>query len=207
MQELEQEQELSTANAVLSLIRLAVLTGVGYVAIKFLPLADRLGSPVGSWDEASLRRGLLVLIAVFLLGGLSSIVPKQVRDFLPSGFLWRLVTLVVVTLTFLQYAALDAGQPLIMAEHMTLHLFETGGAQPGDLEVYRHWLHSHLAASAPASWVSTPSRDSVLVSDFLLVAAAWFLLDWSVRMTRQILYLYGILRRLMRRGFWPFDSE
>jgi hypothetical protein len=185
-------------------VRLAMLIGVGCVAMWLLPLVDRLGAPFGTWDEASLRRAFVVLIVVFLLGGLGAIVPKQVRDFLPSGPFWRLVMMAGITLTFLQYAAFDAGQPLMLAEHIIVRVMQTVGAESSDMEVYRGWLHHHFAASGRADWVAAPGVNSVLLSDLVLIGAGWFLMDWSVRMARHLLRIYADAKTLIRRGLWGF---
>jgi hypothetical protein len=184
--------------------RLALLAGIGYLALWLLPLTDKLGPPVGPWDEDRLRLAYDVLIVVFILGGLGAIVPKQVRDFLPSGPLWRLVMMFGVTLTFLQYAAFDTGQPLMMAEHVLKHLTEALGVDTVDFNVYRHWLHVHLAAKAHATWVDSPRGESVLVSDMVLIGIAWFLLDWSMRTTRHLLFAYDSAKRLVQGGLWAF---
>src|SRR6266567_6755891 len=76
------------------------------VVIWLLPMIDRFVPLVGPWDEQGLRRGLVILAALAALGGLGLLVPKHLRELLPSGPLWGTIIVAGMALTLLQYVAL-----------------------------------------------------------------------------------------------------
>jgi hypothetical protein len=139
------------------------------------------------WDGDRLRRALLItaalafavtstrltkmrplsIIAMAKADVGEPVLPKLLRDQLPGSTAAATLIAVTLNLSWMQYAALGGGEPLLAVQHILLNLFNVVGLKPTDIDGVRIPLDGWLAARP--SLVSM-RHTSLVVVDVVLMA-------------------------------------
>ena len=169
-----------------ALLPAATLVMPGIVIVWFSPLVDRYVTAIGPWDEQGLRRGLLILAVLAFLGGLGLLVPKHLRDLLPSGAVWAAAISALMALTLLQYTTLGGGQPLWAIEHVIVHVLDLLGFERADIQELTGLLHRHVAATRAVTWAGDVESRRFVIANTGLVVIAFATVTWATSAARVV---------------------
>jgi hypothetical protein len=126
-----------------------------FLAVALALVPSWVAQPFGI-DEYHTRVGLTIWASLNVVIGWrtarpleeeESLVPKHIRDLLPSGPWWRLVLWGMFALSVAEYTVVGGGQPLWVLERVTVHVLEQLGLATNDIDAIRGAAHRWFAAT------------------------------------------------------------